>query len=220
MLSYKEFIKESVGQHYDSFYIKILSRKSPEEAIELLKKDTLTRSFRREHNWEVEDQQNKILKVYLDSPETKEKIKQKVKGRHKDLKYVLHGFGEPIEGIKSTDKEKEALKFLTDDHFINKTDISDVFIGMYRLFMDEHSWTVKYKKEWNDFVNSKYVEITSELPSSRGLSAIVVLNNKPYNEEVVKFGFDLIMKAINNGDLDIDPNWIRSLTAVKKFNLF
>lgn len=220
MLSYLEFIKESNDVHYNSFFIKVLSRKSVEEAIEILRKDPMARSFRRENEWTIVDDQNKIIKVHLKDPELKSTILRKVKGNHKNLKYTFAGLGDPIDDIISTDKQKDQLKFLTKKHFVDKEDISDIFIGMFNLFNKENSWTKDYLPEWNDFIKAKYKECSDDNDGNVGLSPIVVLNKDPYNNQIVKKGFDLILKAIDDGNLDIDPNWIKSLNAVKTFNLF
>jgi len=221
MLKYLEFIKEAHGGHYDSFFIKIISRKTPEEAIEILNKDSLARSFRREYGWEVYDEKNKILKVHLKDPEVKQVIERKVKGRHKDLKYVLHGLGDPITDIKATDKEKEQLKFLTNDRFVKNGEVDEIFIDMYKLFTGDSAWVTNYKSAWNDAINDELEKLKIDVPNSDyGLSPVIMLNEDPYNENLVKKGFELILKAINNGDLDIDPNWIKSLVTVKKFNIF
>lgn len=218
---YKDFlIKESNIIHYNSFLIKIKSRKTIEQAINILENDSLTRSFRREYKWEEYDNDNKIIKVYLKEPKTEDEIKRKVKGKHKDLKYELEGLGDSISDIITTDTEKESLKFLTNDHFIEKDDISEIFIRMYRLFINNYSWTKKYEKEWNNIINDYYKKETDKFPDTGNLSPLVVLNKKPINEEIVKKGFDIILKAIDNKDLDIDKNWIVSLKSVRKYNLF
>jgi hypothetical protein len=220
MLTYLEFINESADVHYDTFFIKVLSRKSAEEAIEILKKDPTARSFRREEGWEVEDEDNKIIKVRLKSPELRATIERKVKGKHPKIKYTLSGLGDPIADIISTDKQKEQLRFLTKKHFINKEDASDIFIGMYKLFNKENAWTHDYLDEWKQAVDEEYQKLMGTKPEKGGLAPIVILNDEPHNETLIKKGFDIILKAINDGKLDIDPNWIRSLKVVKRFNIF
>jgi len=217
MLTYQQFINESADSHYDTFFIKVLSRKSPEEAIEILEKDPMARSFRREYGWEVIDAEDKIIKVKLKNPELESKIKRKVKGKHPKLKYEFVKLGDPISDIISTDKQKNQLKFLTKKHFINKEDIAEILIEMDKLFVPDNAWAKQYIPQWNQAVEEEYEKLEHK---DGNLLPIINLNIEPHNENLVKKGFEIILQAINDGNLDIDPNWIKSLTVVKRFNIF
>lgn len=219
MLSYQEFIKESSESYYDSFFIKVLSRKSAEEAIKILEKDPTARSFRREYGWEVTDADNKIIKVHLKDPELRSTIERKVKGRHPKIKYIFDGLGDPISDVITTDREKEELKFLAKKHYIDKESADEIYINFVRLFTEKKSnWTKKYASEWEDGIRSIYGETGQKVGVVTDVEMLQL--NLDEKEKMVKIGFDIIIKAINNGDLDVSADWFRSLEVVKRYNIF
>lgn len=214
--SFEEFILESAGSYYDSFYIQIKSKKTAEEAINILKKDILARSFRKEHGWDIIDSEQKIIKVYIDDPENEATITKKVKGNHPDLKYTLYQLGDKVE-ITTTDKEKEQIKYLIKAHFDKK---ENVLIEMHELFSEGHSWADKYRERWLEAVQEELDKKTKDLELKNKLGHVSQIQDDPYRIDLMNKGFNLMIEAMEAGDLGISPNYLKSRMTVSRFNLF
>jgi len=223
MLSYFEFIKESSTEkdckYYSNVIIRITSRKSIDEIIEIINEPDFY-NYKSQcdntNNWEIYNSNKKLFKIHFNNPRKKEEA-ENTQGNWYKLKFKFYALGDCVKGMITSDKIKtqinEILDMLREDPNRAYHNVSSLKYIIEKIGKDYYEI---YKKEMNiilDEISNRDRKLRSSLFNEKQISKL---------EDVKKLfmiAIDILLKAIDNGDLDFNSNIIKSLKGITKYNL-